>query len=69
MLGDDDHVAQFGVCCGCGYSGVQETPCPAAFDGQHCDHWWDGVTKEQDPKEYAEQQRWNAVQRAKEGGA
>lgn len=29
-----------GVCCGCGYVGVDDTPCPAREDGTHCDHWW-----------------------------
>lgn len=30
-----------GLCCKCGYSGVEETPCPKDEDG-HCQHWWDG---------------------------
>jgi hypothetical protein len=27
-----------GVCCGCGYSGEEETPCPQRDDGVHCWH-------------------------------
>lgn len=31
-----------GVCCGCGYTGHEETNCPGRDDGIHCVHWWDG---------------------------
>lgn len=31
-----------GVCCSCGFSGDEETDCPARDDAIHCEHWWDG---------------------------
>ena len=31
-----------GMCCGCGYSGEEETACAEREDGVHCVHWWDG---------------------------
>jgi hypothetical protein len=40
-----------GVCCSCGYSGEDESPCPKREDGTHCNCWWDGEpeTKETKP--------------------
>jgi hypothetical protein len=39
-----------GVCCACGYTGDEETPCPTRDDGHsHCDHWWDGPNEEHAP--------------------
>lgn len=35
-------AARNGVCCACGYTDPDETPCPARDDGTHCVHWWDG---------------------------
>ena len=32
---------QLGTCCACGYSGEEETECPARKDRCHCVHWWD----------------------------
>jgi hypothetical protein len=31
-----------GKCCGCGYEGDEETPCPRRKDEIHCNHYWDG---------------------------
>lgn len=31
-----------GVCCGCGYSGEEETPCETRDDHLHCVHWYEG---------------------------
>lgn len=31
-----------GVCCSCGYAGLEETECPKRRDMTHCVHWWDG---------------------------
>jgi len=36
-----------GVCCGCGYSAPEETPCPKREYGTHCVHWWDGPTPDE----------------------
>jgi len=43
-----------GRCCGCGYTGLEETPCPERKDGVHCVHWWDGPedVKPKDWREY-----------------
>ena len=30
-----------GTCCGCGYSGQEDTPCVGSDDGTHCVHWLD----------------------------
>lgn len=30
-----------GVCCACGYTGEEETPCKIHPSGDHCIHWWD----------------------------
>ena len=35
-------VHRNGVCCRCGYSGEEETDCPARGDHTHCVHWWEG---------------------------
>jgi hypothetical protein len=40
-----------GKCCACGYSGEEETPCHHSPDGNHCEHWWDGPTDEDDQEE------------------
>ena len=32
-----------GICCSCGYSGKEETPCSQREDKTHCEHWWDGA--------------------------
>jgi hypothetical protein len=37
-----------GVCCGCGYCGEEETPCPKRDDGVHCWHWYDGPDDEEE---------------------
>ena len=33
---------QNGVCCNCGFSGEEETVCPAREDKTHCVHWFEG---------------------------
>lgn len=40
-LAKEASAPKHGVCCTCGYDGVEETPC-AKRDEAHCDHWWDG---------------------------
>lgn len=35
-----------GVCCDCGNTKPQETPCPKRKDKTHCVHWWEGENEE-----------------------
>ena len=40
-----------GRCCGCGYTGEDETPCPKRDDESHCAHWWDGPADDSQQEE------------------
>ncbi len=31
-----------GICCSCGYSDDEETPCDQRDDRAHCEHWYEG---------------------------
>lgn len=35
-----------GICCGCGYYGKKQTPCPTRADKIHCECWWDGTDED-----------------------
>lgn len=48
-----------GTCCSCGYTGEEETTCPRAVDGQHCEHWWDGTEEQAE----AEERKFNVEDR------
>jgi hypothetical protein len=45
---EESHLPINGTCCSCGYSGGEETECPAREDKVHCNHWWDGPEEMED---------------------
>lgn len=48
----DQRKATDGVCCACGYDGIEETPCSKRGDDGHCHHWWEGDPDKPGPGTY-----------------